>query len=55
MNKAAFPFIRLFYPTGFGRTGFIRVTNRIKLFLVLVFPFVQISARINNPADNVRM
>ena len=24
---AAFPFIRLFYPTDFGRTAFIRVTN----------------------------
>ena len=26
-SKAAFPFIRLFYPTDFGRTAFIRVTN----------------------------
>ena len=50
MNKAVFPFYTyILSDADFGRTAFIRVTNRIKLFLMLVFPFVRISVRIQSP------
>ena len=50
--KTAFPFIRNFYPTDFVRTAFFfRITNWDQIFLMLVFPFVGISARINNRTD----
>ena len=36
--------MRMFYPTDFVRTGFVRVTNSDQTILMLAFPFVRISA-----------